>query len=99
MASDIQSESLSLERKSGVAFQVKIAGTDLEGALYLEASLNNGITTSDWSVVPGSVKIIKGNHDFIFDMSQISYAYIRLKYKAVAGSGTITCYFNTKELS
>jgi hypothetical protein len=97
--SGIVSESISLERKSGLSIQVQITGSNLEGSLYLEASLNNKSGLSDWSVVPGSVKIVKGTHDFIYDMSQVSYAYVRLKYKAVSGSGSITAYFNTKELS
>jgi len=97
MSSHIVSDNISLERKGGVLIQCKWTGSP-SGVFTVEASVTNNNVDEDWAVIPGSTRVVKGAGQVFYDIPKNAYAYVRLRYRALSGSGSLDVNFNTKEL-
>lgn len=97
MDKDFTSESISLERKDGVLIACKWSG-DVTGSIFVEASATNNPADEEWVIVTGSTKLVLGAGQVFFHICKTAFAYVRIRFRYISGTGTLNASFNTKEL-
>lgn len=95
MGADVTSSNLALDSFSNFAIYAKYTGTP-NGEIKLEASLDNTSSPTNWVQVGGSAVTIIGADDVIWNMSNASYKWIRVKYVRTSGTGTLNVNYNVK---
>lgn len=63
------------------------------GTLLIEAS-DDSTFTLPWATIAASQISINGPGNVIYGLSEIGYAFIRLHYEAVSGSGALSAIIN-----
>ena len=91
MGADITSRAQALPHIFGYCVQAVWTGSPV-GTMTLEAS-NDGVI---WSTVDGSTEAISGAGDGIYHVTDVFYAYVRLKYTRTSGTGTLNVSINLK---
>lgn len=93
MGSTVTSESLNIQQAKGYAVQASWTGTSPVGTFEVQGSNDNVIFTS----VTSSPIAISGNSgDFLLNVENAQYGFMRVKYNYTSGVGSLTVYVNAQ---
>jgi hypothetical protein len=96
MGADVTSDQLALDSFSNFAIYAKYTGAP-NGEIKLEASIDNTSTPTNWVQVSGSAVTITGADEVLWNMTNASYKWIRVKYVRTSGTGTLNVNYNVKD--
>lgn len=90
----VTSAPFTVGRYNDISIQVDFTGSNLAGTLTYEGS-NTGVNYI--SVAASSTAIASSAPNVLYNLTGINYLYIRVKYTATSGAGTITATLVAKE--
>jgi len=111
MAGSVNSIGVDLNQVALYSIQASWSGSTPVGTLTLEvsndivpvASSSSSPVGSDpaanvvnWSTYTGSSTSVNGNGNFLWNVTDVGYRWVRVKYTRVSGSGTINVTYSGK---
>lgn len=98
MAASVASDPIRTSLEDNVSIEVSWTTSDVVGTLTLEGSVSGSVwTTLDTS--PESMTVTSSDDNGLFDITQIGFPYLRLKFTRVSGSsGTLNAYVSAKQV-
>jgi hypothetical protein len=91
------SPSTDINQLDNAGIDVRFTGT-MAGTFSVQCS-NDNVVFSDLTFNPGIVQPSGSNLNFLIDVNQIPFRYIRVKYINTSGSGTLTSLLTVKDLA
>lgn len=103
----IVTKATGIQYLDNVIFQANFTGTPV-GTLTVEVSLDynqdaegNVLATGHWVTVqltPGTDAslAVSGANSYVFNITQLGAPWVRLRYTAASGTGTMTAYISAK---
>jgi len=92
-AADLVSNHYDLNDIKAFSAAVTFTGTDLEGTLKLEASLD----LATWFDVPNSTEAVTASTSVIWSVDPCTYRYIRVNWDYTSGTGNISARLFLKD--
>lgn len=90
------SGAIDIKNIDDISIQAVWTGTAENGAFKLQASNDTGATVTTWTDLTGSSAVIAADGDFVWNVSNAGYRYLRLVYTKASGTGTLNATFTGK---
>lgn len=91
MSSNITGDVINIQNVKGYAVQFIWTGASPVGELDIEAS-NDGETFT--SILDSTLEVAANSGDYLVNVENALYGYIRVVYTSTSGSGDLTCFVN-----
>jgi hypothetical protein len=97
MTESLISEGIDIRTVYGCALQLKYTGTPV-GQLVVQASCDEILPaqTQNWVTVTNSAQSISSAGDWIYNVADVNWGFIRILYTFTSGTGTLTGKVVTK---
>ena len=97
MTADLVSDGIDIRTTYGCALQLKYTGSP-NGQLVVQATCDEiePATTQNWVTISLSPAIITSAGDWIYNIANSNFGFIRIRYNFTSGSGTLTGKVVTK---
>ena len=91
------SPSTDINQLDNAGLDVRFVGT-MAGTFSVQCS-NDNQTFTALTFNPGLTQPSGSNLNFLIDLNQVPFRYIRVSYTNTSGSGTLTCLMTVKDLA